>query len=115
MSTWTLLAFLLHLVGGCANDGVPQAGGRALPPGCSDVDRDRYGVGRDCRGPDCDEWNPLVHVCGLDCEAHPEGTGCPCAESSTPVACYDGPVEALGNGPCQGGVRACTNGLWSPC
>jgi hypothetical protein len=37
---------------------VPQSG---LCPGCIDHDGDRYGVGADCLGPDCDDRDPTVH------------------------------------------------------
>jgi hypothetical protein len=53
------------LDGGVGDDGgatfsqcLPQGG---LCPGCIDADGDRYGVGADCLGPDCDDTDPNIH------------------------------------------------------
>src|SRR5262245_3385545 len=113
--------FLLPLVLsiGCTC-GAPGGGGGNDddgPGGCSDQDHDGFGVGADCDGPDCDDANPSVWTdeqCEAACASDPQSTGCPCDSASfpEPVVCFTGAPEALGVGPCTGGLRMCDGASW---
>ncbi len=61
---------------------------------CEDEDRDGYGVGAGCAGPDCDDTTGAVGADGWR-------------------ACYDGPADSEGIGTCQPGTEACVDGAWS--
>jgi hypothetical protein len=63
---------------------------------CLDADRDGYGVGMGCAGPDCDDTNPNV------------GGG-------ATRACYEGKGGTMGVGTCHAGAQVCTDGVWSGC
>jgi hypothetical protein len=86
--------------------------------GCSDVDRDGYGVGTDCDGPDCNDSVPDIHTeeqCADFCAEHGNlGTGCPC-DDPEPQVCYYGAPETLGQGACKAGIMACNDGVWGEC
>ncbi|MBI5088965.1 MAG: hypothetical protein HZB15_08935, partial [Actinobacteria bacterium] len=88
---------------------------------CSDADGDGYGVGGRCAGTDCDDQNPAVWDtpdCEALCDADPHATGCDCdpAVSGSPEACYGGPPDTAGVGPCHAGLRHCAaEGAWSTC
>ena len=63
-------------------------------PNCTDNDRDGYGVGAGCAGPDCDDNNPTVF-------------------SVAQRNCYDGAAGTAGKGTCRLGSQLCTNGVWT--
>jgi hypothetical protein len=63
---------------------------------CVDNDRDGYGVGAGCAGPDCDDNDPTV-------------------KSSAARACYDGKAGTMGVGACHAGAQICVDGAWSGC
>ncbi len=85
------------------------------PELCSDQDGDRYGAGPGCRGPDCDETDPYVHVgCGENCDEEPIATMCPCT-AAEPVVCWMGTDSQRTVGSCQDGLRTCRDGFWGGC
>jgi hypothetical protein len=107
------------VLAGCA---WPDAPGPAAPPvGCSDVDGDGHGVGRDCAGPDCDDSNPDAWdeaQCSATCAIDPHSSACPCdsAASPEPEICYGGPAGTIGIGACRAGLHSCeVSGQWGPC
>ncbi|HVU52614.1 MAG TPA: choice-of-anchor Q domain-containing protein, partial [Polyangia bacterium] len=63
---------------------------------CTDNDRDGFGVGTGCAGPDCDDNDPTI-------------------TSSGARACYEGKGGTLGVGACHAGAQVCSDGTWSPC
>jgi hypothetical protein len=63
---------------------------------CMDNDKDGYGVGMGCAGPDCDDNDPTI-------------------TSSGSRACYDGKAGTVGVGPCHAGTQVCTDGVWASC
>jgi hypothetical protein len=90
------------------------------PLDCSDEDGDGRGVGTDCEGPDCDDFNVEVWDeadCLALCDTDPHSTGCPCdhATDPEPELCYSGAPETMGVGPCRSGLRSCESGRWTSC
>jgi hypothetical protein len=63
---------------------------------CVDNDRDGFGVGAGCAGPDCDDNDPTITSTGAR-------------------ACYEGKGGTLGVGPCHAGAQVCADGVWSTC
>ena len=110
-----LLAYLL--LPGCgfeSHPGILDAGGGSdAGSGCVDPDQDGFGDGQACLGPDCREDDPTLHECL--CDADGVGTGCPCAPTTDPAACYDGPPGTAGVGLCVAGLRRCEGGRWTDC
>src|SRR5262245_27571873 len=105
---------------GCGRPG--GTGDGSAPPaadGCSDLDGDGRGAGRDCLGSDCDDTNSAVWdeaACEALCAVDPQSTGCDCnlEQFPAPEACFLGPPEALGQGECRSGLRHCDeSGRWS--
>jgi hypothetical protein len=74
-----------------------QAGQCAvICPQCTDADKDGFGVGPGCAGPDCDDNDPTI-------------------TSSASRACYEGKAGTLGVGECHAGMQICAAGIWSSC
>jgi hypothetical protein len=63
---------------------------------CADNDKDGFGIGAGCAGPDCDDNDPTI-------------------TSSGSRGCYDGKGGTLGVGACHAGTQICTDGTWSAC
>ena len=63
---------------------------------CADNDKDGFGNGAGCAGPDCDDNDPTI-------------------TSSGSRGCYDGKGGTLGVGACHAGTQVCTDGTWSSC
>ncbi|MCB9526003.1 MAG: hypothetical protein H6702_21890 [Myxococcales bacterium] len=107
-----LLGAALVVAIGCAetvNEGAVDA--RVTPePSCRDLDRDGYGEGMTCRGPDCNDddnrMNPgALEVCdGLD-------NDCNGAVDDALV----GRDCALTRGVCAGSRQRCVEGTWTAC
>jgi len=66
-------------------------------PNCTDGDRDGYGVGTGCAGPDCDDGNSMIH------------------SSVVQRSCYAGPAGTRDVGVCRAGSQSCGNGVWTTC
>ncbi len=73
-------------------------------------------------GPCTDQVLPTTELCEQqvdeDCDGVVDGPGAGCmtCEPGTSEACYDGPPEALGVGPCVAGTRVCMGeGQFGPC
>ena len=83
---------------------------------CVDPDRDGFGFGLDCLGPDCDEGNPSVtDQCYCDRPGN-QRTGCACRAGSLPEPCDLRTDRNTGpDGVCELGQRDCLNGRWSSC
>lgn len=78
-------------------------GDLACLPNCTDADRDGFGVGSDCRGPDCDDRNPRINpfqseICGDGIDQDCNGSDLIC-----PMNCEDRDRDGFGIGPgCRG-------------
>ncbi|MDX2023530.1 MAG: choice-of-anchor Q domain-containing protein [Deltaproteobacteria bacterium] len=70
---------------------------QVLCPMCQDKDRDGFGVGAGCAGPDCDDNEPNV------------------AGDVAARSCYEGAAGTAGKGICRSGVKSCTAGVWTEC
>lgn len=122
-SRWLVVTVALGCIGACGggrgggDDDDDDDSGHV----CSDADHDGYGEGDGCEGNDCDDANPGIWDspdCEALCDVDPHSTGCACdpAGGGGPEACYGGPVDTAGVGPCHAGLRHCTDeGTWSPC
>jgi hypothetical protein len=98
--------------GGESDGGLPDAGEvvyrQCLPvsgtcPGCADRDGDRYGIGADCLGPDCDDADPNVTTPTLP--AHCGACGRSCINPHGTTSCVAGdcvPTCATDYGDCDG-------------
>ena len=92
-----------------------------VPNTCNDPDRDGYGPGCEL-GDDCLPADPsgnpgASEQCGDRTDNDCDGTvdeGCPCTEGEV-VACYTGPRDTDGVGPCHGGFQQCVDGVWTEC
>jgi hypothetical protein len=65
-------------------------------PACTDNDKDGFGVGTGCAGPDCDDTDPTIR-------------------RSASRSCYEGKGGTLGVGACRAGAQVCSDGVWSSC
>jgi hypothetical protein len=85
-----------HGVAPCGNWQCRSGSCAVVCPQCVDMDRDGYGVGAGCAGPDCDDTDPTITANGSR-------------------SCYDGKPATAGVGPCHAGTAVCTDGSWSSC
>ena len=89
-----------------------------MPPGCEDNDRDGYGRGLTCRGPDCDDHNPTITDQCYQCAYPDVREGCSCEPGSQPLPCdvITGRSSGL-DSTCVLGQRTCSpnrnGGGWS--
>ncbi len=91
-------------------DGAGGMGGGGGPGACVDNDRDGYGVGADCAGPDCDDTDNTVH--GGAAEV------CDGRDNDCNGAIDDnifGPDCSLARGVCAGARQKCVDGAWAMC
>src|SRR5262245_2515251 len=109
-------ASILAFLAGCSSaPGSTPAG--AAAPGSADGDGDGFGVGRDCRGSDCNDFVAAVHEeaeCEAWCADAGDAPGCACA-TLEPVECYLGAAETRDVGPCRAGLSRCIDGTRGPC
>ena len=114
-----VLVCLLVATAGCGktrgdDDDAAGDGDADADVDCSDADGDRYGVGADCLGDDCDDTNPDVHECDCGPNGDAHETGCAC-DALQPEVCYTGSDGTAGVGECRSGLRSCNDGVWGPC
>ncbi len=94
------------------DQGVDGAGGQGggAPSTCTDIDRDGYGDGVDCRGPDCDDSDNTVNPGAAEV--------CDGADNDCNGAVDDnlfGPDCAQTRGVCAGSRQKCADGEWAMC
>mgnify|MGYP001385628313 CR=1 FL=1 len=96
------------------NDGIDQdcnGSDLMIPADCQDRDRDGYGTGRGCLGPDCDDNDPRVHngrteICGNRKDDDCQGGDRPCVQMGV-GQCMDQDGDQYGEGDCPRGSLDC--------
>lgn len=68
------------------------------PMNCTDVDRDGFGTGAGCLGPDCDDRNPAVNPGGVEIPGDMIDQDCNGSDLMPVMNCIDNDNDGYGNG-----------------